>query len=584
MLKTKQKLPFKRALISVFYIVAIVINLIFRSQIPIRAAYLSPHDDQLGVELASNILHGDWLGVWNNRTFAKPPGYSMYLAIANFFPIPLTILNQIFYVLVVILLITRLRQMSLIHFRYQELSLFLFFLYLIFQPILFGTDASRVYRSSTVVITLTLLYSVTLLRIFDEILKFKDQPSVSWRKQKRIYLDIAVLTFVYVTMKLFRYESFWAMLCSLPLILLALLIIWKKVRDTKDARNGFIRFLVPIPIIVFISYAAPILTIQELNRSKYGVAQIENYYDGTFARTIKLWGSVEVGRDPRPYVVVSAQQRNAVYEISENALLMKPFLESLDNGWRGPACKILKMCDNSGGWFPWQLRDAATQTGRVYSEGTFRDFFKSLAEDIQKACDTLVFACAKKANIVGSKPFSEIPIQRVIDFTLRNFIVLVPRSLEISPPHFAPDTYGAPAEVVRLFHSVVRYDGAEEYSKSDLLRINKILDRLESIYLPLNLVVYTLAICGILLTFIRRKNLQVMLITIFLLGGLGSQLVGASLAQISFGYPPGPRVYLLSAYPLLQMLAIIGLVSFISEVSENSQHSYSPRKKLKRIE
>jgi hypothetical protein len=65
--------------------------------------------------------------------------------------------------------------------------------------------------------------------------------------------------------------------------------------------------------------------------------------------------------------------------------------------------------------------------------------------------------------------------------------------------------------------------------------------------------------------FIRYFNPNLMLIALFLVGGVLSQLVGASLAQISFGYPPGSPLYLLSAYPMVQMFCLIGLISLISQ-------------------
>ena len=94
--------------VSCLYFLVITFNLLLRANVPTRAAFLSPHDDQLGVEIASNILSGGWLGAWDSRTLAKPPGFSIYLAVAHYIPLQLVVLNQILYILVVLYLVRKL--------------------------------------------------------------------------------------------------------------------------------------------------------------------------------------------------------------------------------------------------------------------------------------------------------------------------------------------------------------------------------------------------------------------------------------------------------------------------------------------
>ena len=117
----KSFLQSRRYFISFLYVFTILLNLYLRANVPTRAAFLAPHDDQLGLELASNILNGDWLGPWDNRTLAKPPGYSMYLAVAHFIPLQLVVLNQLLYIFVVLFLVRKLQLITQLNLKYKSL-------------------------------------------------------------------------------------------------------------------------------------------------------------------------------------------------------------------------------------------------------------------------------------------------------------------------------------------------------------------------------------------------------------------------------------------------------------------------------
>ena len=515
---------------------------------------------------------GGWLGGWNNRTLAKPPGYSIYLSFAHFIPIQLSVLNQLLYLAAVYVLIQKLKKILPVKFKFKELFFLLTFNFLIFQPFLFASESNRIYRSSVPIVVFTLLYSIILMSLLHKIMNENSLSVDSFKKRRSIYFDLVGLSLVYGIMSLFRYESFWIILCSVPALVAAFATRWNKSRPIHKRGKGFLRLLLPIPLILLIAYSAPVLTVQELNRSVYGVPLTENYYQGSFSEAINLWSSVDVNRDPRPYVVVSAQQRNAVYEVSRNALLMKPFLESPDNGWNKPACDILKLCDNPGAWFTWQVRDASVSTGMVYSERTFQNFFKEIARDIQKACDVSSFKCTKKSNIVGSKPLGELPLNRMIEYSLSNLKTLLPFKSDGVNSIAIPDTFGAPGDVVEMYHEVVHYERASSFDEKRIKSISKIMGNINYIYIFLNILYFLLGIIGTAIGFIRNFNPDLKFTALFLIGGVISQLIGASIAQISFGTSPGSQLYLLSAYPMLHMLCLLGLIGILAQFSKKEAH------------
>jgi hypothetical protein len=454
-------------ILSILYLVTILLNLVFRSGIPIHAAFESPHDDQLGVELAANILNGEWLGAWNSRTLAKPPGYSLYLVFTNLFPVKLSILNQLFYVISVGLLLFQIKRYFICTQRTKEILVYLIFLFLIFQPILFYPDTNRVYRSSVPAITLTFIFIVLLLRITDVLCATPNFRQISRNQKFQTYILFGLLSLTCGAMELLRFENFWIRIMSFLTILFLIVFKAFQLKRNRNARNAFFRFLVPVPIVVTVLYALPIFAVQEANRVNYGVALTENYFKGSFPEAINLWSSVDVGRDPRPYVIVSAAQRVAVYEVSETASLLRPLLESKEHEWF-PACNSLKLCDNSGAWFTWQIRDLAVLTGFVYSERTFQQFFQNIANDIAKACDQNRFACVKASTLVGSKPVQDIPKLQLLEYVVKNLRVLLPFNRTSNLELTKTDIYGAPQPIVNLFHQVVNYETPEELDQRDL--------------------------------------------------------------------------------------------------------------------
>jgi hypothetical protein len=550
-------------LIIAIYVFTILINLKFRTSIPITAAILSPHDDQLGIELASNLLAGDWLGVWNNRTLAKPPGYSLYLSMAHFIPIQLAVLNQIIYIILVGVVLVLAQRFFACSDLVKKIATYITFVYLIFQPILFHPEANRIYRSSLPIMMLTLVFALLLLKIFERLNHPINFLKMELKDKIKVYSLFGLLSFTYAMMVLFRYESFWIVICSAPLIILMILLKFAGVRKVKGEFWGYIKFLIPIPIFVVVFYFSPIYAVQESNQVRYGVPITENYFQGSFPEAINLWSSINVGRDPRPYVIVSSDQRNAVYEISSTAALLKPYLEDRESGWHAPACAKLNLCDNVGAWFTWQIRDAAVQTGTVYSERTFQNFFQTIATDIKSACDRKYFECLPKSNLAGSKPLQEIPKKQLIEFTLRNFQVLLPLNFKYDETFSKTDNLGAPEQVVALTHQVANYPISTAYTEAGLASASKQFNTASKIYSVINWLAFIFALLGIALRWKRQIPLELKLVLVFLGLGVTSQLIGAGIAHITFGTLPAP-LYILSAYPLLHVFNLLGVISMLN--------------------
>jgi hypothetical protein len=558
----KENWNLRFAILTGLYLVTTIANLQFRRVIPTNAGSNSPHDDLLGVRVASNLLSGNWLGNWDNLILGKPPGYSFYLYVVHFFPFQLVVFNQIVFCIFAFTFTVISRRIFLNHSKYKEVICYITYIALIFNPFLFSMEMSRVYRTSAHAI-FVFIYLVLLLSMFNEIVEYKNGIKVLEAFRKKMILKITAIGLTYTGLVFLRSESFWILIASLPPLVILYMsksVAISRVTKDKSFRNSAILFA----FIALGTYFIPVSLIGQINNNKYGSSLVENYYSGNFANAIKDWQRVENGKDTRPYVIVSKGQREAVYKVSKNAALMAPSLElGLGEGWQVHACNApMKLCDNSGGWFTWQLRDAAISTGLVNNEVSFQNFFLQISQDIRVACDDQALQCGPLGLGVGAKPLRELPVAQVIDFSYANLVSSIPKNFQPAGLVATPDQYGASGEIVNLYHEVVKYR-AQPMNSTNVPTDSSLLKNIEKFYFPLQTLALYVSIVGYLLAW-RHKKKQLIYASL----GFGTFAIllcsiGVAIAQVSYGWRvEGP--YLLPIQPILQFMICVGIFSLIT--------------------
>ena len=562
----------KYVILATIYFLTTIASLQFRRIIPTNAGSNSPHDDLLGVRVASNLISGNWLGNWDNLILGKPPGYSLYLYFAHFFPFQLVIFNQIIFCIFASTFLLIARRVFLNDFKYKEVVCFLTYLALIFNPFLFSTEMSRVYRTSAHAI-FVFIYTAVLFSILNEIVEYKNSVKTLEVFRKKMILKISGIGLTYSVLILLRPESFWILIASLPSLLFV--YVYKSLTISRQIeKKGFRNSAILFAFIAMAAYFVPISLIGQINNAKYGSSLIENYYSGNFAKAVKDWQRVENGEDTRPYVIVSKGQRDAVYKISKNAALLAPSLElEPGQGWQVHPCNApMKLCDNSGAWFTWQVRDAAISTGLINSEVSFQNFFLEISKDIKNACENKSLKCGPLGLGVGVKPLGDLPIDQVINFAVANLTSSIPKNNPPTGLIATPDQYGASGEIVNLYHEVVRYR-AEPMNSQSAPTDSSPLKNLQKLYFPLQTIVFYVSILGYLLAWTHRKRQLIYASLGFGVGAIVLSSLGVAIAQVSFGWRvEGP--YLLPIQPILQFLCVIGLFTLItSEIKLKSLFS-----------
>jgi hypothetical protein len=381
-------------------------SLLLRFAIPPVLNLGATHDDELLVRLAFQIKNGNWLGEYANLghlTLAKPAGFPLFLALTSHLPWSQVISVHLILILAIVSFVRELHFFGMSR-RFSLISL----VFLLFFPLWYQNSMSRIYREGLLTALTFLLISVTL-SARRKIAIFDSSESKTVRSFQVLIFFIAGLIFGFLMIV----KNFWQ-----PAFVMFVLItapgIFVAFRLTRRFKALLIRaFTVFIPIAIGVSI--PVIAVSAMNKSHYGVFTLESFSSGQFPRTISLLSSIEPS-DTRPYVQVTADQRARAYEISPTFTQLKPTLEQPNAaGWRGSACSTIGLCDESGAWFPWELRDAAQTAGLADNATEFESTFRMISNDIERACQTKLIVCGARGLAPGLRDPFDIPLKYIID-------------------------------------------------------------------------------------------------------------------------------------------------------------------------
>jgi hypothetical protein len=325
--------------------------------------------------------------------------------------------------------------------------------------------------------------------------------------------------------------------------------------------------LMKIAAIAVLSFLVPIGIVSEINKSAYGVSTIENYYSGNFARAINLWAGVENGKSDLSFVSVSKGQREAVYAVSPSAFSLKTILDGLPNtGWKTFNCSATKICDESGSWFPFELRSAAVSIHALQNEAQFQNFFGNLADEILEACASRRIICGSPGLAPAVKSLGSIPIHQLLDTSAKAFgsLFTVEQAINTSRPDNGQD-----AVQLQVWHSTVNFKYLivlDDFSNWQGMA-NSIMF-LRSIYQGILPILFVL---GIFSLFIRRKG-DGQILNWYALAVLSSILTfsgGLAIFEYALGFRASYSLYALPMQPLLLLfisVCITNLVSYFGDM------------------
>ena len=388
-----------------FLYILMFILILFRGWLitGIPAMYIyGPHDDLYFAKAATYLLHRQWLGPYNSMTLIKVPFFSFYLALSFLTNLPLMVNETVLYILACLVAFFSLS--PLIRKPWWRL---LFFTIIIFCPASLPTTWNiRVYREF-VYFSLTLFvvaFSIGLLLRLGE----KIKTILFWAVGLGLSMGAFMLT---------REEGIWIYPTIFLFLAYGIYMIWKKGPGQKWVRSGIL--LVPIVL-----WYIPILIVSYLNYSYYGFWGISEQLDPNFNRVINTLGRIKTDTW-YPYVRVTREGLEKAYAVSPLLAELKDQINKYTNSWMPSSEGALSLkpdwyqkayadhgTEIGAGHFTWLLRDAVNANG-FYSHGKYpKAFFKSLAEQLENACNTGKLDCLPSLNIpmIGSIDKRQIPI------------------------------------------------------------------------------------------------------------------------------------------------------------------------------
>jgi hypothetical protein len=352
----------------------------------------SGHDDELMVSLGKSIADGNWLGDYGARghlTLAKPPGFPIFLAATSALPFNALVWAHLIFLVGSWLIVRGLGRLGYSR-KLQLLALFV----LAFFPPLFGDSLSRIYRESFLAALVCLFAGLTLTIV----LKLRAaEPQTRHEIVRLISMaGLATVAGFYAITK-----PGWFILLPPLLIVIVMAVKIEIQRTTPNVQSERSRRLqravrvLLLALAVIVPALAPSFIVRALNDQKYGVFTQDTFASGPFVDALNQLVRVEP-RPARPYVLVDAGMRAQAYEVSPTFAELKPFLERGESeGWNGPSCGNMGICDESAGWFTWDLRDAVQGAGLGDSAQEFDRTLSKISQEIKDACESSKLECGK---------------------------------------------------------------------------------------------------------------------------------------------------------------------------------------------
>jgi hypothetical protein len=133
-----------------------------------------------------------------------------------------------------------------------------------------------------------------------------------------------------------------------------------------------------------------------INWHYYGVFRTNEFRSGEFVRAYGALARIEVGSFHR-FVPIPLEARQKAYEVSPAAKELSSSLDGVrGHDWAGFDCTIHPIqppCDLQVGVFVWALRDAAADSAHYSSAPETEEFYSTLANEIDNACNSGKIHC-----------------------------------------------------------------------------------------------------------------------------------------------------------------------------------------------
>jgi hypothetical protein len=334
--------------------------------LPVHAVGGAIHDDALFLRLAEHILHGRWLGPYDQLTLAKGPAFSVWVALVFQTGLPLFLAQQLAYAGACGLLVFALRP-----WLAGGAAAFGSYAILLLNPMSFdGNSLARVLRQP--------LYATLGLVVFAALTALFHRRADPLRRQTG-WAALGGLAFG--CFWLTREESVWLV----PGVLLLLATLWHSPTGTWITRT---RRALPACGIFAAAFALPLLGISTLNQRHYGWFGTVEFRAPEFKAAYAALTRIQAGPG-LPQVAVTRQMREAAYAASPAFAELRPHFEGpVGDHWSEKEKFPAAERQIYGGWFMWALRDSVAAAGHAKSARAALAYYQRVADELNAAIAT----------------------------------------------------------------------------------------------------------------------------------------------------------------------------------------------------
>ncbi len=374
----------------IILIILLLIKIIIVQVQPLNAKYSMKYDDQLMVEMADNIVNGKWLGEYNSKTLIKGVFTPLFISITYFLHIPFLIGKEIFYGISCLVFILILKNKIK-----NEIILILVYIVILFNPIEYSNDISRVYRDGIYMslIMYVLAFSIGIFLSRKENIK----------NQIKYFIGMG---FSISATYLCREENIWLfpyLIIMLGATLLPIIID----KNLKNKKKRIAVYIIPI-MIFFIT----VNIICMLNYKYYGVYTLNQYWGVPFKSAYGALTRVEPN-EKKERVPVNKDTLQRLYQYSSKLAELQEFFESVE-GKRWEMCGEKIDEEINGGYFHWALMQAVESKGYYQNAKMADNYYKELGKEINDLCDNKTIKSKENKIISNTCYFDFQDIWKVI--------------------------------------------------------------------------------------------------------------------------------------------------------------------------
>ncbi len=504
-------------------------------------------DDQHFINLASYILHGQWLGPYNNMTLIKGPFYPIFLAANHLTHLPILFSEQLFYIFSCLLflisiyfLINGTPQFKITK-KTEYLSLAFLGLFLIFNPI--STDvepATRVIRNG-------IYPSLTLITVSLFIILLAKRKARIWKLGLvSVFTGLAFSCFW-----LTREDGIWLMPLIILLVIYSALIVYSERKELVSWKWIEALLFLPLLILWFSIYS-----ISAINYHYYGVRATTEVQSPQFMAAYSSLTRVKSGQW-LPVIPVSKADLSAIYKVSPAFAKLKPYLQgSIGKGWVGVSESTYPQYKGqiAGGWFMWAFRDSVQAAGYYTNGPTAMNYYSTLAKQVNAACSKGKITCVASTDNLYP-PLTGRYFKPFVKAMGRSFTFLTGfQQYNPTPPNIS----GTNQQITQF--TKITNESATNYNDEN--KINFLIDIGNFYQTVFPILTYAALIFACMLMFIKKSYKNPLFILMLLLAvGILIRMILLSLVTVT-SFPGINTLYFACAYPLLISFVFISIVVF----------------------